>query len=276
MWEYTEKVRDYYRNPKNVGEIENADAIGEVGSISCGDALKLFLKIDKSSGIIIDAKFQTFGCGSAVASAGALTEMIIGKSVEEASKINNQDIADFLGGLPEQKMHCSVMGKEALEAAIENYQGRPAEKIEVGSKIVCKCFGTTEEKIRQIIKENDIVSIAGVTNYCKAGGGCGKCHDDIQEIINDEIQMRETKPEIKPLSKTQMIIKVNNILENYIAAELRKDGGDIELVDVDGNKVFVKLQGSCKNCPSNSLTLKNFVEGVLKEQIDRNIQVFEA
>ncbi|EKE02529.1 MAG: hypothetical protein ACD_20C00371G0002 [uncultured bacterium] len=274
MWEYTEKVRDYYRNPKNVGEIEDADAIGEVGSISCGDALKLFLKID--NGIITDAKFQTFGCGSAVASAGALTEMIIGKSVEAASKLTNQDITDFLGGLPEQKMHCSVMGQEALEAAIQNYHGKPAEKIEVGSRIVCKCFGTTEDKIRQIIQENDITNIEGVTNYCKAGGGCGKCHDDIQEIIDNEAQKREVQPEKKALTKTQMIIKVNNILENYIATELKKDGGDIELVDVDGYKVFVNLQGSCKNCPSNNLTLKNFVEGVLKEQIDSNIEVIEA
>ena len=157
MWEYTEKVRDYYRNPKNVGEIEDADAVGEVGSLSCGDALKLFLKIG-DNGLITDAKFQTFGCGSAVASAGALTEMIIGKTIDEAIQITNKDIADFLGGLPDEKMHCSVMGKEALEAALENYQGSPVVKKEVG-RVICKCFGVTEEKIRQIIKENNLVSL---------------------------------------------------------------------------------------------------------------------
>jgi NifU-like protein len=275
MWEYTDKVKEYYRNPKNVGEIENPDAVGEVGSLSCGDALKLFLKINES-GIITDAKFQTFGCGSAVASAGALTEMIIGKSVEDAEKLTNQDIANFLGGLPDQKMHCSVLGKEALEAALGNYRGSSSEKKEVGSKIVCKCFGTTEDKMREIINENELANIEGITNYCKAGGGCGKCHDDVEKVLNDELKKRTNKPESKTLTKTQMIVKISNVLENYISAELRKDGGDIELVDVQGNQVFVKLQGSCKGCPSSNLTLKNFVENVLREQVDPGIEVIDT
>ncbi|MFH0703132.1 MAG: Fe-S cluster assembly protein NifU [bacterium] len=270
MWEYTEKVKDYYRNPKNVGEIENPDAIGEVGSISCGDAIKLYLKIDMN--IITDAKFQTFGCGSAVASAGALTEMIIGKHVDDAAKITNQDIVDFLGGLPEQKMHCSVMGKEALEAALANYQGNPVKKKE-SSKVVCKCFGTTDEKIRQIVRENNLTDIKDVMNYCKAGGGCGQCHDEIQKIVEDELKKDKRELEEKKLTKTQMIIKINNILENYVADELRKDDGDIELVDVEDNKVFVVLEGSCKNCPNNNLTLKNFVESVLREHVDPKIEV---
>ena len=268
MWEYTDKVREYYRNPKNVGEIEDADAVAEVGSISCGDALKIFLKID-SNGIISDAKFQTFGCGSAVASASALTELIIGKTVDEASKITNQDIADFLGGLPDQKMHCSVLGQEALEAAISNYKGDSGKK---GlDRVVCKCFGTTEAKIRQVIQENNLSTIEDITNYCKAGGGCGKCHEDIQQIINSEISIRSTKSPKKPLTKTQMILKVNNVLENYVATELRKDGGDIELVDIDENKIIVNLQGSCKHCPSSNLTLKHFVENTLKEHIGPDI-----
>lgn len=274
MWEYSEKVRDYYRNPKNVGEIESPDAVGEVGSIACGDALKLFLKVNEL-GIITDAKFQTFGCGSAVASASALTEMIIGKHIDEAAKLTNQEIADFLGGLPDQKMHCSVMGREALEAAIENFHGQPFGKKEL-SKVVCQCFGVTEEKIRQVVKENNLTEVCGVTNYCKAGGGCGKCKDDIQKILDDEIKKRENLSSNKTLTKTQMIIKVNNILENHIAAELRKDGGDIELVDIEDNRVFVKLQGACKNCPSSNLTIKNFVENVIKEHIGSDIQVIEV
>lgn len=278
MWEYTDKVRDYYRNPKNVGEMEDASAVGEVGSLSCGDALKLFLKID-DSGTITDAKFQTFGCGSAVASASALTELIIGKNIDEAGKLTNQDIADFLGGLPDQKMHCSVMGKEALEAAIGNYKGSPVDlhsHNEAAHRIVCKCFGTTEEKIRQVIQENAISSVDGVTNYCKAGGGCGQCRDDIQKLVEDEMSKSQPRQEKKPLSKTQIIIKINNILENYVAPELRKDGGDIELVDVEENKIIVNLQGSCKHCPSSNLTLKNFVENVLKEHIDPEIVVVEV
>jgi len=274
MWEYTEQVKEHYKNPKNVGSIEDADAIGEVGSINCGDALKLYLKID-NNGVITDAKFQTFGCGSAVASASILTEMLIGKTVEEAEKITNQDIADLLGGLPEQKMHCSVMGREALEDAIANFKGEPTEK-KVKGKIICGCFGVTDDKIREVVRKNTLNTVAEITNYTKAGGGCGKCKDDIQKILDEEMAKRNNGRKEKPLTKTQQILKVNKVLENYVAPELRKDGGDIELVDIEDNKIYVNLQGTCKNCPSSNLTLKNFVENILKEHMGENIEVIEA
>ena len=272
MWDYTDKVKEHYKNPKNVGAIEDADAIGEAGSLSCGDALKIYLKIDED-GIVTDAKFQTFGCGSAVASASALTEIIIGKHIDEVEKITNQNIADALGGLPAQKMHCSVMGKEALEAALSSYRGESTDK---KSRVVCQCFGVTENLIREVVQHNKLKTVKEITIYTKAGGACGKCTDDIQNILNDELQkLGELSPK-KPLTKTQMIVKVNNILENYIAEELRKDGGDIELIDIDGNNIYVNLQGACKNCPSSNLTLKNFVENVLREHLGEEVNVIEA
>src|SRR5574344_746111 len=167
MWEYTEEVMEHYRNPKNVGKIDNADAIGEAGSLVCGDALKLYLKIN-DKGIIEDAKFQTFGCGSAVASSSMLTEMIIGKSVEEAKKITNKDIADKLGGLPPEKMHCSVMGHEALENALKNYYKEDFQE-QTEEKLICKCFSVTEKQLIDAIKENNLKTVEEVTNYTKAG-----------------------------------------------------------------------------------------------------------
>jgi NifU-like protein len=259
MWDYTEKVMDYFKNPRNAGVIEDADGVGEVGSMACGDALTLYIRVD-DQGKIADAKFQTFGCASAIASSSALTELVIGKSVDEALQVTNRDIADYLGGLPEEKMHCSVMGREALLAAIAHYRGQTRESIE--SPLVCECFGVNQDEIERAIRENRLTTREQVTHYTKAGGGCGNCHEKIEEIL--QRLLKEISPTVppprKPLTNLQKIRMVEEVIERQIRPELQKDGGDIDLVDVEGTRVAVSLRGVCTHCPSSSLTIRGIQE----------------
>ncbi len=125
---YTEKVMDHFSHPRNVGEIEDACGVGEVGNARCGDIMKIYLDIDENE-IITDVKFKTFGCGAAVATSSIATEMIKGKSVEEALKLTNSAVVEALEGLPPEKIHCSVLAEEAVKAAIEDYRKRKAEKV---------------------------------------------------------------------------------------------------------------------------------------------------
>jgi len=274
MWEYTDKVKDHFINPRNVGEVENPDGIGEVGSMACGDALKLTFKLDENKKIK-EAKFQTFGCASAIASSSALTEMLIGKTLEEAEKITNDDIADYLGGLPKEKMHCSVLGRDALEKAIYCYRG-DGEK-EIDGNIVCECFGVTDKEIERAVKENHLKTIEEVTNYVKAGGGCEKCHEDIQKIIDDVYDKgSEVIPPKKELTNIQKIRLIEETLEREIKPALQKDGGNIELIDVDGSRVLVKLIGTCATCKASQLTLKNYVEIKLQEMVSPDLIVEEV
>ncbi len=274
MWEYTEKVKDLFLKPKNVGEIKDADAVGEVGSIICGDALKLFLKIDKETGKIIDAKFQTFGCASAIASSSALTELIKGKTLDEAMKVTNQDLAAFLGGLPEEKMHCSVMGREALEAAVANYRGEAAP-VHEEEKVVCKCFDVSEEKIRRVAIENHLTTVDEVTNFTKAGGGCGECKPVIETILQDiwslkPVAAAPAKP--KKLTNLHRIALIQEIIENEIRPGLQADNGDVELIDIEGSKVTVALRGMCTGCVMSDVTIKG-IQSKLRELVSEDIVV---
>jgi NifU-like protein len=278
MWDYTEKVKDHFLNPRNVGEIEEPDGVGEVGSLACGDALRLTFKLDENKRIQ-DVKFKTFGCASAIASSSALTEMIRGKTLEEALKVSNRDIAEYLGGLPEEKMHCSVMGREALEAAIANYRGEKVAKEDF--EIVCKCFGVTDREIERAIRENDLTTVDQVTYYTKAGGGCGQCHPKIEAIIEKvrkemEKEAPPPKPEKRKLTNIQKIKLIEETLGREIIPALKADGGDLDLIDVEGNKVFVALRGKCSFCPSSEFTLKQYVETKLREFVSDDIEVEEV
>ena len=274
MWEYTDKVKDHFLNPRNVGVIEDADGVGEVGSIACGDALTFYFKLD-DSGKIKDAKFQTFGCASAIASSSALTEMVIGKTLEEAARITNDDIARYLGGLPKEKMHCSVMGREALEKAISCHRGQPAKIIE--GEIVCECFGVTDRDIERVVRENQLKTIEDVTDYIKAGGGCGKCHDRIQEIIDQVLGGKALEPlRPKVLTNLQKIKMIEDSIEREINPTLKKDAGHLELVDVDSNRVIVRMKGTCATCARSHITLKHYVESKLRELVASDLVVEEV
>jgi len=284
MWDYTDKVKEHFMNPRNVGDIADADAIGEVGSLACGDALKLFLKLDDAKERIVEAKFQTFGCGSAIASSSALTEMIKGKTLDEALQVTNKEIADFLGGLPEEKMHCSVMGQEALEVAIAKFRGGPVpvhdhdhdHDLAQDGEVVCKCFGLTDGFLRKVIEQNRLHTAEQVTHFTKAGGACGGCIPKIKEIIAEvlgEQQQKPKKPEkLTNLRKMQLI---QEVLENEVRPQLWADGGDLELIDISGSIVQIAFRKACAGCASSGYTSK-FVEQKLRELVAEDITVEEV
>ncbi len=313
MWDYSEKVQEYFYNPKNAGVLENADGVGDVGAISCGDALRLMIKVDPETEIITDARFQTFGCGSAIASSSALTELIIGKTITEALAITNQDIADFLGGLPPEKMHCSVMGYEALHAAVANYRGEEWSDDHEEGALVCKCFGIDEAMIERTIRGNSLTNVEDITHYTKAGGGCNTCVETLEEILartnaamveegvldakaafvigarpTPDLKARKEAarptpapapkdsplapgapaPKLTTLQRIRLIEQAIEELRPY----LRQDGGDCELVDVDGNTVMVKLTGACIGCQAASVTLQG-VQARLMEKVGEPLRV---
>lgn len=281
MWDYSEKVKTHFTHPHNVGEVTDANAIGEVGSIVCGDALRLTLKVEPKTEKILDAKFQTFGCGSAIASSSVLTDMIIGKTLGEAAKITNRDIARELDGLPEEKMHCSVMGMEALEAAVANFHGQKYTAVEEeGGELVCKCFGVTDKKIERVVRENNLTTLEQVTNYTKAGGACGSCHWKIEEILRKvkNLQAKECRPDeagFRQLTNLQRVRLVQETLDREVRPQLRQDGGDLELVDVEGKDVKVRLLGTCSGCAVSKFTLRDLVESKLREFVEPDITVTE-
>jgi len=278
MWEYTETVKDHFLNPRNVGEVEDPDGVGEIGSLACGDALRLTFKLDEDKRIK-EVKFKTFGCASAIASSSALTEIVKGMALDEAEKVTNKDIAEFLGGLPEEKMHCSVMGREALEAAIVNFRGEKIEKEDF--EVICNCFGVTDGEIERAIRDNDLKTVEQVTYYTKAGGGCAGCHPKIAALIETvrkdiELEAQPVMPARKKLTNIQKMKLVEETLGREIIPALKADGGDLELIDIEGNKVYVVLRGKCSFCPSADVTLKQYVEIKLREFVSEEIEVEEV
>ncbi len=290
MWDYSDTVKEHVFNPKNAGAVAEANATGEVGSISCGDALRLTLKVDPETEVILESGFQTFGCGSAIASSSVLTEIIKGMTLDEALKVTNQDIADQLEGLPPEKMHCSVMGREALQAAIANYRGEEWRDDHEEGALICKCFAIDAVMIEEMVWANKLRTVEDVTNFTKAGGGCAACHEDIEAILEKVLAEKgekfdaaavpvkkpvETVAAVKtPLTSVQRIKKIEEVLESLRPA-LMADGGDAELVEVIGNTAYVNMTGACNGCSMAAMTIAG-IQQRLMEVMGEFIKVVPA
>lgn len=293
MWDYSEKVKEHFFQPRNAKLLENASAKGDVGSLSCGDALSLSLNIDEETEVITDAGFQTFGCGSAIASSSALTEIIIGKTIDEALKVTNNDIADFLDGLPPEKMHCSVMGMEALHAAIADYRGEEIEDDHEEGELICKCFAIDDLMIKRVVTANKLTTLEEVVNYTKAGGACASCHEKIEWVLEECLAEQPETSEASPVDiaaiKSKASDKAKEDLSNQKELERRteiieavieevrpgilQDGGDIALVDIEDDMVFISLTGACTGCGLSGLTLAS-VESKISEALGESVTVF--
>lgn len=287
MWEYSEKVQEHFFSPRNAGAVQDANAIGEVGSLSCGDALRLTLKVDPATETILDAGFQTFGCGSAIASSSALTEIIKGMTLDRALQVSNQDIANYLDGLPPEKMHCSVMGREALQAAVANYRGEEWKDDHEEGALVCKCFAVDEKLIENTIRANGLSTVEEVVNYTKAGGGCSACHEGVEEILNrvlgesgksfaptagtTPLPVQAGRPR---LTTVERIRRIEAVLDS-VRPTLQRDHGDVELVDVDGRQVYVKMRGACAGCQMAAVTLEGIQERMV-EALGEFVRVIPA
>jgi NifU-like protein len=282
MWDYSDKVKEHFFQPRNAGPLPEANAVGDVGSISCGDALRLMLKVDPETETIKEAHFQTFGCGSAIASSSALTEIIKGMKLDDALKVSNQDIADYLDGLPPEKMHCSVMGREALQAAIANYRGEEWSDDHEEGALICKCFAIDAVLIEDTVRANNLSTMEDVINYTKAGGGCASCHEGIEEILAKvlaergetfkavPVKVKET-PKPGKLTNLERIRRIEAVLES-VRPQLQRDHGDIELVDVDGKTVYVSMTGACAGCQMEALTLQG-IQAKLMEALGELVKL---
>ncbi len=283
MWDYSDKVREHFFNPRNSGPLPEANGVGDVGSIQCGDALRLMLKVNPDTEVIEEAHFQTFGCGSAIASSSALTEIVKGMTLDAALEVSNQDIADYLDGLPPEKMHCSVMGREALQAAIANYRGEEWHDDHEEGSLVCKCFAVDSAMIEDVVRANHLSTVEQVTHYTKAGGGCSSCHEGIEEILGKVAGERCTAPAAAKAPAPTGKAKLTNFQRMRLIEEtvekirpmLQADHGDIEIVEIDGRNIYVNLKGACQGCMMEAATL-NGIQTQLVEALGEFVQLLPA
>jgi NifU-like protein len=311
-WDYSDKVLKLFMDAvkgeagTHMGELKNPDGFGEHGSIVCGDTLRFTFRVkrhatDPTLDIITEARYLTFGCTSAIAASEALCTLLEEqqKTPLEALHVTNQDLIRFLGGLPEQKIHCSVMGAEALQKAVADWAGKRGVDLaalmpemshsnEDEGRIVCKCFSVTEPYLRRKIRELGLKTISDITNALKAGGGCTACHHapgGLQDLLDETWGVRPQTsvaaplatvgklPITEELSPYRLGQEIETTIAHSIRPLLRAEGGDIELLDIKGYQIYCRLTGACSQCGSAEQTFKLLVEGQLKEHVDDRLQV---
>lgn len=323
-WEYSEKTKQLFMDAvhgkpgTHLGEIEDPDGLGEHGSIACGDAIRFTFRVrrhptDPLQDVITAARYLTFGCTSAIAASEALCTLIEQeqRTPIQALKITNKDIVAFLEGLPRQKIHCSVMGEEALEAAVFNWAQRRGVDLQAlgidihaneraDGRIVCKCFSLSEPYIRRKIRELNLHTIPEITNAIKAGGACMSCHHvpgGLQDLLDDvwgaggkdkrlnvlpqfiPSGVAPPKPAAPPTPATSTYLfdkKIEQAIEEQVRPVLEGDGGNIEIVDIKDKLVYCRLTGACQGCSAAQQTLRMLVEQTLKDAVDEQIRVIEV
>jgi NifU-like protein len=311
LWDaYSNKVTTLMNNPQHQGEIFDADAekngnkliVADFGAESCGDAVRLYWEIDPKTDKIVNSKFKSFGCGTAIASSDVMTELCIGKTVQEAVKITNIDVEMALRddpdtpAVPPQKMHCSVMAYDVIKKAAGLYMGVDAESFEE-EIIVCECARVSLTTLQEVIRLNDLTTIEQITDYTKAGGFCKSCirpggHESREWYLVDIL--RDTRKEMdeermkaaadagssasfEDMTLVQQIKAIDSEIDESIRQFLVMDGGDMEVIDVKSSEeyidVYIRYLGACNGCSSSSTGTLYAIESTLKEKLSKKIRV---
>lgn len=315
IWEeYSQNVQNRMNNPRFMGEITQEEAnargakliVADFGAESCGDAVRLYWLIDEKTDTIIDAKFKSFGCGTAIASSDTMAELCIGKKVDEAVKITNIDVEKAMRdepdtpAVPAQKMHCSVMAYDVIKQAAAKYKGVDPEHFE-DEIIVCECARVSLGTIKEVIRLNDLKTVEEITQFTKAGAFCKSCvkpggHEKREFYLVDILAQTRAEMEQERLSKladtafkkTDMSFEelntigkfkaVESLIDDEIRPMLQFDGGNLEIIDIktedDGKTdVFIRYLGACSGCASGSTGTLYAIENVLQENLSPNIRV---
>jgi NifU-like protein len=311
LWDaYSNKVTTLMNNPQHQGEIFEVDAeangnkliVADFGAESCGDAVRLYWEIDPKTDKIVNSKFKSFGCGTAIASSDVMTELCIGKTVQEAVKITNIDVEMALRddpdtpAVPPQKMHCSVMAYDVIKKAAGLYMGVDSDSFEE-EIIVCECARVSLTTLQEVIRLNDLTTIEQITDYTKAGGFCKSCikpggHESREWYLVDIL--RDTRKEMdeermkaaadagssasfEDMTLVQQIKAIDSEIDDSIRQFLVMDGGDMEVIDIKSSEeyidVYIRYLGACNGCASSSTGTLYAIESTLKEKLSKKIRV---